>query len=199
MTLKSVVLPAPLGPMMPSRSPRRTSRLTARTAVRPPKRLVTDSSVSTVPPRTPPRGDARPALQREAHDEGQHDAADDQVDPRDVAEAGRGEARAKGNGHALGARGEAAPAAGDDLEHLGEGDGGEREVRALEAIGEVADHRAGADGEADPDGEAEPRVLPARAHEGGSIRADAEERRVAERDLTRIAARDVPGRGQRAP
>src|SRR5438105_5840335 len=83
-TLKSVVLPAPFGPMMPSRSPARTSRLTARTAVRPPKRLVTDSSVSTVPPRPPAPGDARQPLRREAHDEDQHDAVDDQVDARET-------------------------------------------------------------------------------------------------------------------
>src|SRR2546421_401775 len=81
MTLNSVVLPAPLGPMMPSRSPARTSRLTARTAVRPPKRLVTASSVSTRPPRPKPAGDAREPVGRESHDEDQHDAVDDQVDP----------------------------------------------------------------------------------------------------------------------
>src|SRR5205814_3632653 len=81
MTLNSVVLPAPLGPMMPSRSPARTSRLTARTAVRPPKRLVTASSVSTRPPRPKPAGDAREPVWRESHDVDQHDAVDDQVDP----------------------------------------------------------------------------------------------------------------------
>src|ERR1700704_3057850 len=83
MTLKSVVLPAPLGPMMPSRSPPRTSRLTARTAVRPPKRLVTDSSVSTVPPRAPSPGDARHAFRCEPDDEDQDHAVDDQVDARE--------------------------------------------------------------------------------------------------------------------
>src|SRR5213594_1402850 len=81
MTLNSVVLPAPLGPMMPSRSPARTSRLTARTAVRPPKRLVTASSVSTRPPRTEPARDPGEPLGRESHDEDQHDAVDDEVDP----------------------------------------------------------------------------------------------------------------------
>src|SRR5437016_8935480 len=67
--------------MMPSRSPRRTARLTPRTAVSPPKRFVTDSSVSTVSPRAPAGGDAGHALRREPHDEDQHDAVDDQVDP----------------------------------------------------------------------------------------------------------------------
>src|SRR5438034_8673273 len=70
--------------MMPSRSPRRTSRLTPRTAVSPPKRFVTDSSVSTVSPRAPAGGDAGHALRREPHDEDQHDAVDDEVDPREA-------------------------------------------------------------------------------------------------------------------
>src|SRR5213593_2537231 len=80
MTLNSVVLPAPLGPMMPSRSPAPTSRLTARTAVRPPKRLVTASSVSTHPPRPEPAGDACEPLGRKSYDQDEHDAVDDQVD-----------------------------------------------------------------------------------------------------------------------
>src|SRR5690242_12071884 len=41
MTLKSVVFPAPFGPRMPRRSPGATSRLTSRTACRPPKRRPT--------------------------------------------------------------------------------------------------------------------------------------------------------------
>src|SRR5919108_3968859 len=84
MTLNSVVLPAPLGPMMPSRSPARTSRFTARTAVRPPKRLVTASSVSTRAPRPHPARDTSEALGCEPHDEDQHDAIDDQVDPAEA-------------------------------------------------------------------------------------------------------------------
>src|SRR5262245_13063253 len=43
MTLKSVVLPAPFGPRMARRSPGATSRLTSRTACRPPKRRPTPS------------------------------------------------------------------------------------------------------------------------------------------------------------
>src|SRR5574341_2641334 len=80
MTLKSVVLPAPFGPMMPSRSPARTSNETSRTAVSPPKRLVTRSSVSTGPPRPQAGDDAGQPLGHEAHDEDQRDAVDDQVD-----------------------------------------------------------------------------------------------------------------------
>src|SRR5439155_203499 len=171
--------------MMPSRSPRRTSRLTPRTAVSPPKRFVTDSSVSTVSPRAPAGGDAErlggvlvlahagqlvaDARALEIHLKGvAHEREhEDQVEPRDVAEPERREAGAEGDGHALRARGEAAPAARDDLEDLGERDGGEREVRALEPVGEVADQPARADGEPHADGEPEPRVEVPRAHERG--------------------------------
>src|SRR6266705_1561489 len=80
MTLKSVVLPAPFGPMMPRRSPRRTSRLTLRTAVRPPKRFVTRSSVSTGPPDPQATGDTGQALGGEPHDEDEGRAVDDEID-----------------------------------------------------------------------------------------------------------------------
>src|SRR5436853_492213 len=172
MTLKSVVLPAPFGPMIPRRSPRRTSRLTSRTAVRPPKRFVTRSSVSTDPPGPQATGDTGQALGGEPHDEDEGrggvlvhaDAGelvadprglepdlhavvgqrDDEghVDPRDVAEAERPEAGAEGDRDPLRTRREAAPAARDDQEHLRERDRGEREVGAAEAIREVADHPA---------------------------------------------------------
>src|SRR2546425_338906 len=58
---------------------------------------------------------------------------------------------------------------------------------------------ASADGEPHADGEPEPRVEVPRAHERGRVGADAEERCVPERDLARVAARDVPARGERAP
>src|SRR2546425_7541400 len=88
MTLKSVVLPAPLGPMIPSRSPRPTSSVTARTAVSPPKRLVTDSSASTVhlgarrggATGAQPRRNAADAVGREAHDQDQRGAVDHDID-----------------------------------------------------------------------------------------------------------------------
>ena len=53
MTLKNVVLPAPLGPMMLTMPPAGMSRLMSRTATRPPNRLVTDRAarrVSAAPP-----------------------------------------------------------------------------------------------------------------------------------------------------
>ena len=46
MTLKSVVLPAPFGPMMPWMAPSATVRLTSSTALRPPKARTTPSSTS---------------------------------------------------------------------------------------------------------------------------------------------------------
>src|SRR5215469_7729305 len=47
--LKRVVLPAPLGPISAKTSPRRTSKLTSPTAVRPPNRLVTFWSLRMTP------------------------------------------------------------------------------------------------------------------------------------------------------
>src|SRR5438034_9693439 len=81
MTLKSVVLPAPFGPMMPRRSPARTSRLTSRTAVRPPKRFVTRSSVSTNSPGPPTTGEPDQSLGGEPDDEDEGRAIDDEIDP----------------------------------------------------------------------------------------------------------------------
>src|SRR5439155_283637 len=117
--------------MMPSRSPSRTSKETSRTAVRPPNRFVTRSSVSTRAPDADAGeliADARgleperdPVVERR-HPQGQ-------VDPRRVAEAERPEAGPERDRDALRARGEGAPAARNDQEHLRERDGGEREVR----------------------------------------------------------------------
>src|SRR5206468_1126096 len=96
MTLKSVVLPAPFGPMIPRRSPRRTSRLTARTAVRPPKRFVTPSSVSTGSPGSKAIGEAGQALGGEPHDEDEGRAVDDEIgsgEPGLQAREGRAQVR----------------------------------------------------------------------------------------------------------
>ena len=49
-TSNNVVLPAPFGPIRPRISPERTSRSTASTAVRPPKRLVSSLATRTVSP-----------------------------------------------------------------------------------------------------------------------------------------------------
>src|SRR6266513_1393703 len=69
--------------MMPSRSPSRTSRETSRTAVRPPNRFVTRSSVSTRAPDAEARGEAGQPLRDEPHDEDEGRAVDDEIDPRE--------------------------------------------------------------------------------------------------------------------
>src|SRR3989449_10509826 len=63
-TLRSVVLPEPLGPMMPSTSPRATVNDTFETAMRPLKRLVTARTSSSTP--CPPRHER-------SHDAAGHD------------------------------------------------------------------------------------------------------------------------------
>src|SRR5579884_4405619 len=92
MTLNSVVLPAPFGPMMPTSSFSPTCRSTSRSAVSPPNRLVTLVSSSSNLLSLRRRGRARPppaeALRQldgqpprhEAHDDHQQHAVDDQVD-----------------------------------------------------------------------------------------------------------------------
>src|SRR5438132_4602137 len=134
MTLKSVVLPAPFGPMMPRRSPRRTSRLTSRTAVRPPKRFVTRSSVSTGPPGPQATGDTGQALGGEPHDEDESRAVDDEIDagePGLQTREGRAQARlerrdqdraeegAQGGAHPPDERCQRVPVRVDELEETG--------------------------------------------------------------------------------
>ena len=122
------------------------------------------------------------------------------VDPARVAQAEGREARAEGNGDALGPGREAAPAADPDQQHLRERDRGQREVWALQAIGQNADDQPSADRQHDPDEQAEPGpAAEAGHHQRRRVGADAEERGVPDRDLTGVAAGDVPGGGERAP
>src|SRR5262249_36279799 len=86
MTLKSVVLPAPLGPMMPTISPGPTRSETSRTAVSPPKRLVTASSSSIAAPGAEALTEpADQALGDEAHDDDEKAAVDDEIDAHQTA------------------------------------------------------------------------------------------------------------------
>src|SRR6266849_9518950 len=79
--LKNVVLPAPLGPITECRAPSWTSRVTALTAVRAPKALVSPSALRSgigpnggrPPPRRAPRPEARPRLHHAAAEEQHHD------------------------------------------------------------------------------------------------------------------------------
>src|ERR1051325_9314071 len=102
MTLKRVVFPAPLGPMIPSRSPALTSKLTSFTAVRPPKRLVTCSRVSIGAPSrlraldatsAQPPEDAHHALGHEPHHHDEHGPVDHEVERGETAVAGLHEVR----------------------------------------------------------------------------------------------------------
>src|SRR5438128_3490029 len=62
MQLRSVVLPAPFGPMMPRMSPSSTPKLTPASALTPPKRLLTSLTASKVTPA--PTLSPHPALPR---------------------------------------------------------------------------------------------------------------------------------------
>src|SRR5512137_2379344 len=82
---KSVVLPAPFGPMRPCTSPASTAREAPSTAARPPKVLRTSSSSSSMglPPRPPPGAQAArqggDALGQEEDDEQQHQAVHEEA------------------------------------------------------------------------------------------------------------------------
>src|SRR2546430_15991290 len=84
--------------------------------------------------------------------------------------------------------------------HLRQRDRGQREVGALEPIGQEADAGAGPDRDDDAEDHAEPRALrKPRDHEGAGVGTDPEERRVADRYLAGVAASHVPRRRQRSP
>src|ERR1041385_1194367 len=78
---KSVVFPAPFGPMMPKTSPSLTSKSTAESASRPPKRfesLRTESSAAGMRGAPQPPPDADESLRLEEHDHDQQAAVDEE-------------------------------------------------------------------------------------------------------------------------
>src|SRR5205823_14473096 len=77
--LKSVVLPAPFGPMMARRSPESTERVTSLRTSRPAKFLQTRSRLSspTHPPRLHPRPDTHDAAAHEQHEHHEQRAHDE--------------------------------------------------------------------------------------------------------------------------
>src|SRR5262249_22877088 len=86
MMLNSVVLPAPLGPMMPTISPGAARTETWRTAVSPPKRLVTASSSSIAARGAEALAEpADQALGDEADDDDEEAAVDDEIDAHEPA------------------------------------------------------------------------------------------------------------------
>src|SRR5947208_2635038 len=218
MTLKSVVLPAPFGPMMPRRSPRRTSRLTLRTAARPPKRFVTRSSVSTRPPAPEATGDTGQALGGEPHDEDEGRAVDDEIDAGEPGlqtrerraqvrlerrDQDRAEEGAQGGAHPPDDRVQREPdreVDREDIEGVDEADVLRPERAADRRHRGAERHRAGGDREDHPEEEPEPGALmEARRHQGRGVGTDAEEGGVAEGDLAGVAPRHVPGGRERSP
>src|SRR5689334_2580560 len=139
MQLNSVVLPAPLGPMRPTISPLSMTSETLLLATRPPKRLVADSTLSSVAialavgggrprRRTAPLA-AEPPLPRqrqqarrtEGGDEDDDHAVDDQVDAaageRSRAERGAHDLRDGDEDHRAEHRAPQMPDAADDGGH----------------------------------------------------------------------------------
>src|SRR5258706_2209 len=141
------------------------------------------------------------ALEVELDEVEQDREAEDEVDPHSlVHDAERPEALAEGYRDALRPRGEAAPAARHDEQHLGERDRGQPEVGAAEPVAEKAEDEAERGGEHGADQQPDPgRHPPPGAEERGRVGAEPEEGGVAERDLAGVAARHVPCRPGRAP
>ena len=111
-----------------------------------------------------------------------------------------GHARGEGEGETLGASGEVAEVDGQDLEHLGQRDGREGEERPSQPDGEVADHEREERGQHTPRQHADPRGEAGREEQQArGVRPDAEEGRVAEGELARVPAEQVPGDGRRRP
>src|SRR5579872_4058592 len=82
---KSVVLPAPLGPISAVMLPSRTVRLASATAVRPPKRLVMPATSSMAgQPRTigaaQPRQEADKPVRQDAENDDQQGAVEDEIE-----------------------------------------------------------------------------------------------------------------------
>src|SRR5258705_431280 len=146
-------------------------------------------------------GAAARALGVELDEVEQDREAEDEGDPHSlVHDAERPEALAEGYRDALRPRGEAAPAARHDEQHLGERDRGQPEVGAAEPVAEKAEDEAERGGEHGADQQPDPgRHPPLGAEERGRVGAEPEEGGVAERDLAGVAARHVPGRPGRAP
>src|SRR5262245_61115280 len=100
MTLNSVVLPAPLGPMIPRSSPALTSIVTSRTAVSPPNRLVTPCSLSIAVSGSLRYSSGHPGqpFRNEADNEDQDRAVDDKIDAGEAGLTGEGSAQVRLHG-----------------------------------------------------------------------------------------------------
>src|SRR5881396_278829 len=141
MRLKSVVLPAPLGPMMAAISPRATARLTPPTASNPPNALRTSRTSSTAATPEAPGGGVQRADDPAREHEQQHD-----------------EHRAQDERPVLGVRGdllvedehdEGADGGAIEVVHAPE-DGHDQDLGGLRPVGEVGEHAAVEDPEQRP-------------------------------------------------
>lgn len=106
----------------------------------------------------------------------------------------------RGDEQAHGAVRQRLPVERDEPRDLGDGEGGEREVRAAQAKAQVADRQR----EDRRDQAAERNAVPRReleleVQDHRRVRADAEERGVSERHLTRVAAEQVPREPEQRP
>src|SRR5438309_12036933 len=106
MQLKSVVLPAPLGPMRPTISPGSTASEISLLASRPPKRFVTASTLSSGAMRSGrrrgravPANPARPRQREQAGGAERGDEDDDQAVDDEVDAAARQRPRAERGAH----------------------------------------------------------------------------------------------------
>src|SRR5438445_62203 len=218
-TLKSVVLPAPFGPMIERSSPRGTRSDTPSTAASAPKCLArswASSSTSPAGPAAPAAGTsagaAAGAARVEDPPEGRVDDAPEDVDGEGgedracvVVDAFVAEVEPEG----ADAQGEALDSAEavfaprhrrrpvDDVEeHLRERERQEREVDAALAHQEEADHRPGERGARDAGDEGDDHALrQVELGEPRRVAADPEEGRVAEGDEPRVPHQQVVGDG----
>src|SRR5579885_1363105 len=153
--LKSVVLPAPLGPMRAQTSPAATAKETASTALRPPKRTVTSARsrrgaasaviILVAEDGVEPRQQARQPARQEEDDEDDEEAEDQLLEPREIGEDLRRRRDDDGAEHGAGEAGE--PTHHDDRElqdELDEVEGIRREMADEQAAPCEAEHETAA-------------------------------------------------------
>src|SRR2546421_2428676 len=174
-TLRSVVLPEPFGPMMPTTSPRSTVNDTFETAMRPLKRLVTARTSSSTP--CPPRHER--SHDAAGHDEDREDQ-DGAVEHRPQLAAQVDDVRQPGEDQRANDRsGQRALAAeqdhGEDLHRLIDA-----EIPGIDVAGVVAVEAAGEGGERAPQREGQELVAEdVHAERAGEVLVEADRREAA--------------------
>src|SRR2546425_4712552 len=192
-TLRSVVLPEPLGPMMPSTSPRATVNDTFETAIRPLNRLVTARTSSSTP-RLP--GHQRPD-DSAGHDEDREDQ-DDAVEQRTQLGAQVDDVRQPGEDERANYRsGQRALAAeqdhGEDLHRMIDA-----EIPGIDVAGVVAVEAAGEGGERAPQREGQELVAEdVHAERAGEVLVEADRREAAAHPRAERPDAHEDGEGER--